>query len=94
MLRVTDDVLELRRWAEARGGRPCRDAADGRLRVAFPPGDACAVDVGWDEFEPAFCAARCVFVYDDAPGARRHFVGPMDEAHAFIARDAAPAAPA
>ncbi len=86
MLRVTDDVLELRRWAEARGGRPCRDEASGRLRIAFP-GDRCAVDVGWDEFEPAFCAGRCVFAYDDAPGARRHFVGEVDEAHAFLARD-------
>ncbi len=85
MLRVTDDVLELRRWAEARGGRPCRDAATGRLQIAFA-GEPCAVDVGWDEFEPAFCAARCVFVYDDAPDARRHFVGPSDEAHTFLAR--------
>jgi hypothetical protein len=93
MLRVTDDVLELRRWAEARGGRPCREPASGRLQVAFP-GDRCAVDVGWDEFEPAFCAARCVFVYDDAPGARRHFVGGLDEAQAFLAAGAQPAAPA
>ncbi len=90
MLRVTDDVLELRRWAEARGGSPCRDAASGRLRIAFPD-DRCAVDVGWDEFEPAFCAGRCVFVYDDAPGARRHFVGGMDEAQAFLAPGDAPA---
>ncbi len=87
MLRVTSDVLELRRWAEARGGRPCRDEASGRLRVAFA-GEPCAVDVGWEEFEPAFCAARCVFVYDDAPDARRHFIGAEDEAHAFVAADA------
>ncbi|HET8538797.1 MAG TPA: hypothetical protein VFL83_02875 [Anaeromyxobacter sp.] len=84
MLRVTDDVLEVRRWAEARGGRPCRDAATGRLRLAFA-GDACSIEVGWEEFEPAFCASRCVFVYDDAPGARRHFVGATDEARAFLA---------
>lgn len=93
MLRVTSDVVELRRWAEARGGQPCRDTASGRLRVAFP-GDACAVEVGWDEFEPAFCAARCVFVYDDAPGGRRHFVGGLDEAQAYLAADARHGAPA
>ncbi len=94
MLRVTDDVLELRRWAEARGGRPCRDAATGRLRIAFVD-DPCSVGVGWDEFEPAFCAGRCVFVYDDAPDARRHFVGPMEEAQAFLCGDGpAAAAPA
>ncbi len=89
MLRVTSDVLELRRWAEARGGRPCRDEASGRLRVAFA-GDDCAVEVGWDEFEPAFCAARCVLVYDDAPDARRHFIGGMDEADAFLCGEARP----
>ena len=93
MLRVTEDVLELRRWAEARGGRPCRDAVSGRLRVAFA-GDRCAVEVGWEELEPAFCAGRCVFVYDHAPGARRHFVGGIDEALAFLASDARPGAQA
>lgn len=86
MLRVTRDVLELRRWAELRGGRPCRDAESGRLRIAFD-GDACAVEVGWDEFEPAFCAGRCVFVYDDAPGGRRFLVGAVEEAQAFVAAD-------
>ncbi len=84
MLRVTSDVLELRRWVEARGGRPCRDARSGRLVIAFP-GDACTIEVGWDEFEPAFCASHCVFVCDDAPGGRCHFVGGMDEAEAFVA---------
>jgi hypothetical protein len=87
MLRVTADVLELRRWAEARGGRPCRDAESGRLRVAFGD-DGCAIEVGWAEFEPAFRAGRCVLVYDDAPGTRRHFVGPADEAQAYVAADA------
>ena len=83
MLRVTSDVLELRRWAEARDGCPCRDEASGRLRVAFA-GDPCTVEVGWDEFEPAFCASRSVLVYDDAPDARRHFIGGIDEAKAFL----------
>jgi hypothetical protein len=92
MLRVTADVIELRRWAEARGGRPCRDPETGRLRVLFD-GDRCAaVHVGWEEFEPAFRAGGCVLVYDDAPGARRHFVGAPDEAHAFLAGGAAPRA--
>jgi len=50
--------------------------------------------VGWEELEPAFCAGRCVFVYDHAPGARRHFVGGVDEALAFLAGDARPCAQA
>ena len=89
MLRTTSDVMELRRWAEARGGRPCRDPASGRLEIAFP-GDPCAIDVGWDELEPAFMWARSVFVYDDAPGARRSFIGAADEAHAFLVGEARP----
>jgi hypothetical protein len=84
MMRVTQDVLELRRWAEAHGARPCREEATGRIVLAFLE-DRSAIAVGWDEFEPAFCAGRCVFVYDDAPGSRRCFVGGIEEAHAFVA---------
>jgi hypothetical protein len=85
VLRVTDDVLELRCWAESRGGWPCRDPATGRLAVMFP-GDAWeGVEIGWDEFEPTFCQGRCVFVYDDAWGSRRCFVGNEREARAFVA---------
>lgn len=85
MLRVTQDVLEIRRWVEARGARPCRDGSSGRLGVAFE-GDPCPFPVGWDEFEPAFCAAGCVCVYDDAPGACRLFVGEAGEVHEYVAR--------
>jgi hypothetical protein len=91
MLRVTQDVVELRRWAESRGARPCRDGATGRIGLSFE-GAPCSVAVGWDEFEPAFCVSRCVFVYDDAPGGRRFFVGGEDEAHAFVSGDAGSAA--
>jgi hypothetical protein len=84
MLRVTQDVVELRRWAEAHGACPCRDMATGRIALAFP-GDPCAFPVGWDELEPAFCFSRSVFVYDEAPGSRRHLLGNEAEAHAFVA---------
>ncbi len=90
MYRVTQDVMELRHWAEARGAQPCRDAESGRIAFAFG-GEPCAVPVGWDEFEPAFCATRCVFVYDDAPGSRRHFLGSEPEAQAFVCGGDAPA---
>ncbi len=85
MLRSSEDVVEIRRWAECRGARPGRDAASGRLRLAFPgePCDAC--EIGWDEFEVTLLVSRAVFVYDDAPGATRVFVGSRDEAHRFIA---------
>ncbi|HYG70342.1 MAG TPA: hypothetical protein VD838_21875 [Anaeromyxobacteraceae bacterium] len=85
MLRVTEDVLEVRRWAEGHGGRPCRDERSGRLRLALP-GEPCALGVGWAEWEPAFRATRCVFVYDDAAGSelRSHFVGGEEEARRWV----------
>ncbi len=84
MLRTTEDVVEIRRWAEAHGAHPCRDESTGRLQLAFT-GDPCsAQEVGWDEFESTFLVWREVFVYDDAPGACRAFVGPVDEAHRFV----------
>ncbi len=86
MLRVTEDVVELRHWAEERGGRPCRDPETGQLRIGFP-GDRCrSVDVGWGELEATFCACREVFVYDDAPGASRCFIGTEDDARAWFSR--------
>jgi hypothetical protein len=84
MLRVTEDVLEVRRWAEFHGARPCRDADTGRLTLAVP-GEACRVDVGWDEWEPAFRWGRNLFVYDDSPGLRPHFVGDEAEARSWVA---------
>ena len=83
MFRTTQDVIELRRWAEARGARPCREERTGRLALALP-GQGGDRDVGWDEFEPTFLQRHDVFVYDDAPGCSRCFVGPADEARLFL----------
>jgi hypothetical protein len=80
--RTTQDVLELRRWAEAHGASPCRERA-GRLVLSLP-GEPCGEEVGWDEFEPTFVTLQYVFVYDDAPSSVRSFLGTFDEAHAFI----------
>jgi hypothetical protein len=83
MLRVTDEILEVRCWAEERGGKPCR-GVDGRVGLCF--GDRIDVAlVGWDEFEPTFRLGRCVLVYDDAPDCRHHFIGSQDEARAYVA---------
>ncbi|HEY6106654.1 MAG TPA: hypothetical protein VIV59_11760 [Anaeromyxobacteraceae bacterium] len=97
MLRVTDDVLELRGWAESRGGWPSRDPDTGRLAIAFPGEAGGGVEIGWDEFEPTFCQGRCVFVYDDGMGSHRCFIGSEQEARAFAswagAAGAAPPSP-
>ncbi|HSD21755.1 MAG TPA: hypothetical protein VLC54_17025 [Anaeromyxobacter sp.] len=86
MLRATQDVVQIRRWSEAKGGRPCRDEANGRLDIALPGVPCTAREVGWDEFEATFCVLGCVFVYDDAPGADRLFVGTPEAARAWMAR--------
>jgi hypothetical protein len=83
MLRVTDDILEVRHWAEERGGTPCR-RADGKVALCF--GDRLDVSVvGWDEFEPTFVLGHSVLVYDDAPDCTHHFIGSPDEARAYVA---------
>jgi hypothetical protein len=87
MLRGTEDVVEIRHWAEGRGARPCRDERSGRLGLAFPGEPCAAAEVGWDEFEVTFLITHCVFVYDDAPGGRRAFVGGVDEAYQFVERE-------
>ncbi|WP_242395653.1 hypothetical protein [Anaeromyxobacter oryzisoli] len=93
MMRTIEDVVELRRWAEAHGARPCRDRASGRLVLALPgecePPERDAPGVDWGEWESTFLIWRCAFVYDDAPGSSRCFVGPAQEAHAFLERELA-----
>ncbi len=83
MYRTTQDVVEIRRWAEQHGAHPCRDGETGRLILVLP-GQEGACDVGWDEFEATFLTSHDVFVYDDAPGRPRCFIGSAAEAHAFL----------
>lgn len=85
MLRVTEDVLEVRGWAERHGAKPCRDERTGVLELALP-GEPCVLDVGWDEWEPAFRSQRSVFVYDDSAAweLRSHFVGNEEEARRWV----------
>jgi hypothetical protein len=83
MLRVTDDILELRTWAVERGGRPGR-LPDGRLTLGFGAAEGGALPIDWGEFEVAFVGSRRVFVYDDAPDFTRCFVGTADEAREYV----------
>lgn len=86
MLRVTDELVEVRRWAEARGARPFRHA-DGGLALEQGEPDA-AVAVDWGEFESAFRLGRSVAVFDEAPGSCTSYVGTKEEARAYVARAA------
>jgi hypothetical protein len=84
MLRVSEDLLELRHWAEERYGHPCRHP-DGRIGLCFGADPSPALPVGWDEFEANFCLGRCVFVYDDSPGCNHVFIGNVNEARVYVA---------
>jgi hypothetical protein len=84
MLRVTEELGELRRWAEQHGGAPCRKR-DGTLALCFGAVPDIALPVDWGEFETNFVLARCVLVYDDAPGCTHCFVGPLADARAYVA---------
>jgi len=83
MLRVTQDLLETRRWVESRGGRPCR-YPDGRIGLFFVGTAEPALLVGWDEFEANFRLGSCVIVYDDGPGCQDAFVGSVEEARDYV----------
>ena len=92
MFRTTQSVTEIRRWAESRDGRPCRDEGSGRIGIALPGQPCEAREVGWDEFEVTFRVTGCVFLYEDAPGSRRLFVGSPDDARAWMRVACPPAA--
>jgi len=84
MLRVTDEIVELRHVAEARGIWPHRHV-NGSL--ALLPGEAISFfPVSWGEFEATFRIGRQVLVYDDAPGACSAFVGTAQEVRDYVAR--------
>jgi hypothetical protein len=78
--KLTTDHLTIRRWAEARKGKPARvhttDTDDtGLLRIDFPRGNDDETELEeltWDEFFEKFDDQRLAFVYQErtAAGAR------------------------
>lgn len=67
----TTDPDVIRRWAEARGGRPARvedtgGAGDpGLLRIKFSDGADELEEISWDEFFEKFEESRLAFLYQD-----------------------------
>lgn len=70
----TTDVDEIRRWAEARGGRPAsvKGTATGDdpgiLRIDFADGDddrENLEEISWEEFQQAFEENNLAFVYQE-----------------------------
>lgn len=68
---TTTDHDEIRRWAEARGGKPAtvkgtedEDEHAGVLRIAFRD-DSSLEPIEWDEFFEKFEEAGLAFLYQD-----------------------------
>ena len=77
---TTTDHNEIRKWTEARGGRPAvvkgtegRDG-EGILRIEFRHGDKLE-DIEWDEFFETFDDRGLAFLYQDktADGSESRF---------------------
>ena len=72
---TTTDHDEIRRWAEARGGRPAAVEGTGSgsdpgiLRIAFPGApesdDEALEDISWEEWFDAFDANELALVYQE-----------------------------
>jgi hypothetical protein len=73
--RVTSDHDEIRKWAEARGGKPAavkathRGKDAGIIRLIFPDApnadDDSLEEISWDEFFRKFDEARLALLYQD-----------------------------
>jgi len=83
--KVTSDHDEIRKWAQARGGRPAtvrsthRKDDPGIIRIEFPGApnakDENLEEVSWDEFFEKFDEAKLALLYQDqtASGERSNF---------------------
>jgi hypothetical protein len=66
---TTTDHDTIRRWAEARGGRPARvaDTGDegGILRIDFQEPDARLEEIDWETFFEVFEERKLAFLHQD-----------------------------
>lgn len=77
----------IRKWAEARGGKPARVAGQGEggiLRIDFDPPEDRLEEIGWDEFFRIFDENRLAFLYQDRTEGDR-----TSRFNKFVQRDAA-----
>jgi hypothetical protein len=80
----------IRKWADARGGRPAtvkateEDGHAGILRIDFGPKEAALDPIDWDEFFRKFDESELAFLYQD-----RTKDGKISRFHKFVRRAAA-----
>ena len=76
MAQTTTDHAAIRKWAEARDGRPARvkgtgDAKDaGLLRLDFGKPEEGLEAITWDEFFEKFEESELALLYEDEPDNR------------------------
>jgi hypothetical protein len=88
--KVTTDHQEIRKWVEARGGKPAQVKKTGRgkdpgiLRIDYPgfSGQESLQPLSWDEWFRAFDAHDLAFVHQDAVKG-----GPKSRFSKLVARD-------
>ena len=83
--KITTDHDEIRKWAEARGGRPAvvrsthGKGGTGIIRLEFPnapnANDDALEEISWDEFFDKFDESKLAFLYQEktADGQRSNF---------------------
>jgi hypothetical protein len=74
--KTTTDHEEIRRWVEARGGRPAHvtetgeDGDPGILRIDFSEPDEGLEELSWEDWFRAFDENRLAFLYQDEEESR------------------------
>lgn len=76
MAQTTTDHATIRRWAEARDGRPARVKGTGGpddaglLRLDFGEPEEALEAISWEEFFDTFDASELALLYEDEPDSR------------------------
>lgn len=74
--KTTTDHAEIRRWVEARGGRPAHvtetaeEGDPGILRIDFADPDERLEEISWDEWFQAFEDNKLAFLYQEEGDSR------------------------
>jgi len=69
--RTTTDHDAIRKWAEARDGRPAKVKGQGDggiLRIDFDPPEENLEEISWDEFFAIFDDRKLAFLHQDKTG--------------------------
>jgi hypothetical protein len=71
--KTTTDLNEIKKWAEARDGKPSKvkgvgkDTGDGIIRIDFPgySGEDSLEEISWDDWYKIFKERKLSFLYQD-----------------------------